>query len=108
MRSARETLLPPPPGSIRGAVQRSLCSGSMRSVSVKRSTAGLMVSVTTVSMPLPFLLRQLQPAQPERIGDDRDRREAHRCGGDHRIQEQSEERIEDAGRDRYAERVVDE
>ncbi len=47
-------------------------------------------------------------AEPQGVGDHRDRGEAHRGGGDHRRQEQAEEGIEHAGGDRHAERVVDE
>ncbi len=47
-------------------------------------------------------------AQPQRVGDHRDRGKAHRRAGEHRAQEQPEQRIEHAGGDRDAQRVVDE
>src|SRR5579883_1464435 len=42
----RATLMPPPPGSRRCEVPRSLVTGTIRSTEVDRSTAGLGVTVT--------------------------------------------------------------
>ena len=47
-------------------------------------------------------------AQPQRVCDHRNRTETHRRAGDHRTEQHAEERIKHAGRDRHAERVVDE
>src|SRR5690606_6777075 len=41
------TLMPPPPASCRVSLQRSLCVGTTRSVSVARSTAGFIVRHNT-------------------------------------------------------------
>ena len=44
-------------------------------------------------------------AQAERVADDADGAHAHRSTRDHRVQQQTESRIEDPGGDRYRERV---
>ena len=49
-------------------------------------------------------LRELRCSQSQGVSDHGDGAEAHRSGGDHGIEQQAEERIEDAGRDRHAER----
>src|SRR4051812_10848658 len=41
---------------------------------------------------------QLCVAETQRVADDRDGAEAHRGAGDHRTQEQPEERVQDTGR----------
>src|SRR3546814_467143 len=47
-------------------------------------------------------------SEPQRIGDHGNRRGAHGEGGEHRTDEDAEQRIEDASRDRHACAVVDE
>ena len=48
---------------------------------------------------------QTDGAQAERIADDADGAHAHRGARDHRVEQRTECRIEDAGRDRYRERI---
>jgi len=48
--TARVTLMPPPPGSKRGALQRSLCSATTRSTETLLSMVGLRVRVTISDM----------------------------------------------------------
>lgn len=45
----------------------------------------------------------LNPTQPQRVNDYRNRTEGHRCARDHRAQQDTEKRIEQAGGNRYAE-----
>src|SRR5215475_11704006 len=47
-------------------------------------------------------------AQTQRVDDHADRAEAHGGACDHRIEQQTESRVEDTGGDRYGERVEDE
>ena len=50
---------------------------------------------------------ECHPPEPERIADDRDGAERHRRARDHRAEQQAEERIQHARRNRHAEHVVD-
>src|SRR3546814_6258077 len=49
---------------------------------------------------------QVQSPQTQRVGDHRDRTQAHRCRGDHGVQQQSECGEQDAGRYRNTDRVI--
>ena len=51
---------------------------------------------------------QLDVPQAQRIRDHRNRAERHGGAGDNRAEQQAEERVEHAGGDRHAQRVVDE
>src|SRR5581483_11907349 len=42
------------------------------------------------------------------VGDHRHRTETHGCGGEHRIEQDAEKRVEDAGGEGNAEEVIDE
>ena len=52
----------------------------------------------------------LQPggAPAQRVGDDGHRGEAHRPGGDHRVEQEAERRVERAGRDRHRQPIENE
>ena len=61
---------------------------------------------------LPFLIgfpgaQSVTLRKPQRIDDHRNRAERHGQAGDHRAQQQPEERIEHARRDRHAQGVVE-
>src|SRR5690349_314708 len=51
---------------------------------------------------------QIHPSQTQRVGNDRHRTEGHRRTCPDRAYEYSNEWIEDSGRDRHTDRVVDE
>src|ERR1700704_69620 len=66
------------------------------------------VKVTTFEDISPPMGSERQPPEAERVEDDGHGTEGHGRAGQHRAQEDPEERIEDPGRYGHAERVVDE
>src|SRR5215510_806437 len=62
----------------------------------------------TFFCPVALSSSQIELAQPQRVGDHRDRAEGHRRAGDHRAEQQPDKRVERARRNRHSQRVVDE
>ena len=61
-----------------------------------------------VGRSLNVICSQLHVSQPQRVGDDGDRTQAHRHARDHGTQQRAEEWVEQTRCDGDAERVVDE